>query len=131
MQIRPDEITQILKSQLADFDKRLDVSETGTVVAVGDGVAKVYGLEKAMAGELIEFGAGVQGMVLNLEDETGVVNIVCSRGLWKAFRPVARESAALIVRGMLQRSVDGVLSIVADKLEALEFVGAHQSRDFR
>ena len=70
MQIRPDEITQILKSQLADFDKRLDVSETGTVVAVGDGVAKIYGLEKAMAGELIDFGGGVQGMVLNLEDES-------------------------------------------------------------
>ena len=70
MQIRPDEITQILKSQLADFDKRLDVSETGTVVTVGDGVAKIYGLEKAMAGELVEFGAGVQGMVLNLEEES-------------------------------------------------------------
>jgi len=68
---------------------------------------------------------------LNLEDETGVVNIVCSRGLWTAFRPVARESAALIVRGILQRSPDGVLSIVADRLETLEFAGAHQSRDFR
>jgi len=69
MQIRPDEITQILKSQLANFEKRLDVSETGTVVAVGDGVAKVYGLEKAMAGELVDFGGGVSGMVLNLEEE--------------------------------------------------------------
>ena len=69
MQIRPEEITQILKSQLADFEKRLDVSETGTVTAVGDGVARVYGLEKAMAGELVEFGGGVTGMVLNLEEE--------------------------------------------------------------
>ena len=47
MQIRPEEITQILKTQLSQFEKRLDVSETGTVVSVGDGVAKVYGLEKA------------------------------------------------------------------------------------
>ncbi|MCC7440128.1 MAG: F0F1 ATP synthase subunit alpha [Bdellovibrionales bacterium] len=70
MLIRPEEITQILKSQLADFEKKLDISETGTVVAVGDGVAKVYGLEKAMAGELIDFGSGVLGMVLNLEEET-------------------------------------------------------------
>ena len=69
MQIRPEEITQILKTQLADFEKKLDVSETGTVVAVGDGVAKVYGLEKAMAGELVDFG-NVQGMVLNLEEES-------------------------------------------------------------
>ncbi|MCM2277984.1 MAG: F0F1 ATP synthase subunit alpha [Oligoflexia bacterium] len=70
MQIRPEEITQILKSQLANFEKKLDVSETGTVVTVGDGVAKVYGLEKAMAGELVDFGGGVAGMVLNLEEES-------------------------------------------------------------
>ncbi len=70
MQIRPEEITQILKSQLSNFEKRLDVSETGTVVAVGDGVAKVYGLEKAMAGELVDFGGGISGMILNLEEES-------------------------------------------------------------
>src|ERR1700733_7448177 len=70
MQIRPEEITQILKNQLSNFDKRLDVSETGTVVAVGDGVAKVYVLEKAMAGELVDFGGGVRGMILNLEEES-------------------------------------------------------------
>jgi F-type H+/Na+-transporting ATPase subunit alpha len=71
VQIRPEEITQILKNQLMDFEKKLDVSETGTVVTVGDGVAKVFGLEKAMAGELVDFGGGVSGMVLNLE-EAGV-----------------------------------------------------------
>ena len=76
VQIRPEEITQILKSQLADFEKKLDVSETGTVVTVGDGVAKIYGLEKAMAGELVEFGHGVQGMVLNLEEESVGVAIL-------------------------------------------------------
>ena len=70
MQIRPEEITQILKTQLSNFEKRLDVSETGTVVSVGDGVAKIYGLEKAMAGELVDFGDGVGGMVLNLEEES-------------------------------------------------------------
>src|SRR5690242_5862707 len=70
MQIRPEEITQILKSQLANFEKKLDVSETGTVVNVGDGVAKVYGLDKAMAGELVDFGGGIRGMVLNLEEES-------------------------------------------------------------
>lgn len=69
MQIRSDEIVQILKSQLADYDKRLDVSETGTVTSIGDGVAKVYGLEKAMSGELVDFGSNVYGMVLNLETE--------------------------------------------------------------
>ena len=56
VQIRPEEITQILKGQLAEFDKKLDISEVGTVVTVGDGVAKIYGLEKAMSGELVDFG---------------------------------------------------------------------------
>src|SRR5579872_6453059 len=68
MQIRPEEITEILKTQLASFEKKLDVSETGSVISVGDGVAKVYGLEKAMAGELVDFGGGASGMVLNLEE---------------------------------------------------------------
>jgi F-type H+-transporting ATPase subunit alpha len=76
MQIRPEEITQILKTQLASFEKKLDVSETGTVVTVGDGVAKVYGLEKAMAGELVDFGGGVSGMVLNLEEECVGITIL-------------------------------------------------------
>jgi error-prone DNA polymerase len=68
---------------------------------------------------------------LNLEDETGVVNVLCSKGLWKAYRTVARESPALIVRGILQRSPDGVTTIAADRLEPLEFAGEHRSRDFR
>src|SRR4051794_5577582 len=76
MQIRPEEITQILKNQLSNFEKRLDVSETGTVVSVGDGVAKVYGLEKAMAGELVDFGGGVSGMILNLEEESAGIAIL-------------------------------------------------------
>jgi len=76
MQIRPEEITQILKSQLKDFDKKLDISETGSVISVGDGVAKIYGLEKVMAGELVDFGSGVFGMVLNLEEESVGVAIL-------------------------------------------------------
>ncbi len=76
MQIRPEEITQILKAQLSDFEKKLDVSETGTVVSVGDGVAKIYGLEKAMAGELVDFGKETYGMVLNLEEESVGVAIL-------------------------------------------------------
>jgi F-type H+-transporting ATPase subunit alpha len=76
MQIRPEEITQILKTQLKDFDKKLDISETGTVITVGDGVAKIYGLEKAMSGELVDFGGGVFGMVLNLEEDAVGVAIL-------------------------------------------------------
>jgi F-type H+-transporting ATPase subunit alpha len=92
MQIRPEEITQILKSQLANFEKKLDVSETGTVVAVGDGVAKVYGLEKAMAGELVDFGGGVSGMVLNLEEESVGIAILGDDTLIKEGSNVKRTN---------------------------------------
>lgn len=70
MQVRADEISAIIREQLAGFEADLDVSETGTVVSIGDGVARIYGLEKAMAGELIVFPGDVMGMVLNLEEDT-------------------------------------------------------------
>jgi F-type H+-transporting ATPase subunit alpha len=72
--VRPDEVSAILKKQLKDFTKETDMYEVGTVLQVGDGIARVYGLEKVMAGELVEFPHGVMGMVLNLEeDNVGVV----------------------------------------------------------
>ncbi len=71
--IKAEEITQIISRQIKDYEKKLDVSETGTVLSVGDGVARVYGVENAMAMELLEFPGGILGMVLNLEtDNVGV-----------------------------------------------------------
>ena len=67
---------------------------------------------------------------LNLEDETGLINIICTTGVWKRHRRVARESAALIVRGMLERSPEGVVSVLADHFETLSIVGKTVSRDF-
>ena len=72
--VRPDEVSAILKKQLKDFHKETDVYEAGTVLQVGDGIARVHGLEKVMAGELVEFPHEVMGMVLNLEeDNVGVI----------------------------------------------------------
>jgi F-type H+-transporting ATPase subunit alpha len=68
-EISAQEITQIIKAQLAGQERGVDVDEVGTVVSVGDGVARVFGLEKAMAGELLEFPNGVFGLALNLEEE--------------------------------------------------------------
>ena len=74
MEIKADEITEILKRQLAGFEKSIDVAEVGTVLSVGDGIARVYGLDKAMAGELVDFGHDLYGLALNLEeDNVGVV----------------------------------------------------------
>ena len=69
MNIKPGEITDILKREIREYDREIDVAETGTVLSAGDGIARVYGLDNALAGELVEFGDGVRGMVLNLEED--------------------------------------------------------------
>src|SRR6187399_1605367 len=75
MEIRPAEISEILKKQIAAFDTEANIAETGQVLSVGDGIARVFGLQNVMAGEMVEFpGAGLRGMALNLEtDNVGVV----------------------------------------------------------
>ena len=67
MDIKPAEITDILKREIREYDRDIDVAETGTVLSSGDGIARVFGLAKAMAGELVEFPGDINGMVLNLE----------------------------------------------------------------
>ena len=69
MEIRPDEITTIIKKQIESFEATVELEEVGQVVQVGDGIARVYGLEKVMAGELVEFRGGLLGMALNLEED--------------------------------------------------------------
>ncbi len=74
MAIRPEEITNIIKEKIEKFDSSIDVSEVGTVIQVGDGIARVYGLNNVKASELVDFGHGVKGMALNLEyDNVGCV----------------------------------------------------------
>ena len=70
LSIRADEISRVLKEQIKNYSKDLEVTESGTVLSVGDGVARVYGLDGAMAGELVEFPGNVFGMVLNLEEDS-------------------------------------------------------------
>jgi F-type H+/Na+-transporting ATPase subunit alpha len=73
-QIRADEITSILRQEIENYDKAMDVSETGSVISVGDGIARVHGLERVMSGELISFPHGVSGIAMNLEeDQVGAV----------------------------------------------------------
>src|SRR5574342_147758 len=69
MDIKPGEITDILKREIREYDREIDVAETGTVLSIGDGIARVYGLENVMAGELVEFPGNIHGMVLNLEED--------------------------------------------------------------
>ena len=76
MELKAEEISQIIKEQITDYDKKVELSETGVVLSVGDGISRVYGLEKAMAMELVEFPGNVLGLVLNLEEDNVGVAIM-------------------------------------------------------
>src|SRR3974390_93179 len=69
--IRADEITSILRQEIENYERAIDVSEVGAVISVGDGIARIHGLEKVMAGELIEFPHGVSGIAMNPEEDQG------------------------------------------------------------
>ncbi len=112
MEIRPAEISDILKKQIASFDTEANVAETGQVLSVGDGIARVFGLENVMAGELVEFpAAGLTGMALNLEsDNVGVVIFGDDRGIREG-DTVSRTRRIVDVpvgKGLLGRVVDGL-----------------------
>src|SRR5512143_2378953 len=111
MEIRAAEISAILKQQIENFGNDADVAEVGTVLSVGDGVARVHGLDKVQAGEMVEFPGGIRGMALNLEsDNVGVVIFGDDRTI-KEGDTVKRTGAIVDVpvgRGLLGRVVDGL-----------------------
>jgi len=69
MEIKADEISRIIEQKISGFEREIDLKETGVIISIGDGIARIYGLENAMAGELLEFPYGIAGMVLNLEED--------------------------------------------------------------
>lgn len=82
MNLRPEEISSVIKEQIKRYASQLEVSDVGTVIQVADGIARIHGLEKAMQGELLEFPGEVYGMVLNLEeDNVGAVLLGDSRNI--------------------------------------------------
>ncbi|WP_237213550.1 F0F1 ATP synthase subunit alpha [Falsiroseomonas oryziterrae] len=112
MEIRPAEISEILKQQIAGFDAEANVAEVGTVLTVGDGIARVYGLQNVMAGELVEFpSSGLKGMALNLEtDNVGIVIFGDDKSVREG-DTVSRTGSIVDVpvgKGLLGRVVDGL-----------------------
>jgi len=109
VEVRPDEVSAILRQQLAGFKSESELEEVGTVLQVGDGIARVYGLTKVQSGELVEFGNGLQGIVLNLEeDNVGVVLLGQSDEI-KEGDTVKRTNKIASIKvgeGMLGRVVD-------------------------
>ncbi|MCF8467447.1 MAG: F0F1 ATP synthase subunit alpha [Sneathiella sp.] len=111
MDIRAAEISEILKQQIAGFDTQAEVSEVGQVLSVGDGVARVYGLDNIQAGEMVEFPGGIKGLALNLEtDNVGVVIFGSDRDIREG-DTVKRTGAIVetgVGKGLLGRVVDGL-----------------------
>ncbi|MDH4983327.1 F0F1 ATP synthase subunit alpha [Hyphomicrobium sp. D-2] len=111
MDIRAAEISSILKDQIKNFGKEAEVSEIGQVLSVGDGIARVYGLDNVQAGEMVEFPGGIRGMALNLEaDNVGIVIFGDDRGI-KEGDTVKRTGAIVEVpvgKGLLGRVVDAL-----------------------
>ena len=82
LDLRPNEITEIIKQQIKNYNQKIEETDTGTVVTVGDGIARIHGLEKCMSGELLEFPNGIKGMALNLEqDFVGAVMLGSDRDI--------------------------------------------------
>src|SRR5271155_2318557 len=112
MDIRPAEISEILRKQIASFDTEANVAETGQVLSVGDGIARIFGLQNVMAGELVEFpSAGLPGLALNLEtDNVGVVIFGDDRAIREG-DTVSRTGRIVDVpvgKGLLGRVVDAL-----------------------
>ncbi len=111
MEIRAAEISEILKKQIADFGAQADVAEIGQVLSIGDGVARVYGLDNVQAGEMVEFPGGIKGMALNLEaDNVGVVVFGSDRSIKEG--DIVRRTGEIVEvptgKELLGRVVDGL-----------------------
>jgi F-type H+-transporting ATPase subunit alpha len=109
--IRPDEISAILKQQIEDYDKSVSVSNVGTVLQIGDGIARVYGLQQVMAGELVQFEDGTEGIALNLEDDNvGVVLMGEGRGIQEGstVKATGKIAAVPVGEAMLGRVVNAL-----------------------
>jgi F-type H+-transporting ATPase subunit alpha len=111
MDIQAAEISAILKKQIAEFDKQTDVAEVGQVISVGDGIARIYGLDNVQAGEMVEFPGGIRGMALNLEsDNVGVVIFGDDRDIREG--DIVKRTGAIVEvpvgKELLGRVVDGL-----------------------
>jgi F-type H+-transporting ATPase subunit alpha len=109
--IKVEEISQLIKTQIKGFEKEIDIQEVGTVISVGDGIARIYGLEKAMSGELLEFPGNLYGMVLNLEEDNVGAAILGSDHTIKEGDTVKRTGKIVEVpvgKGLLGRVVNAL-----------------------
>jgi F-type H+/Na+-transporting ATPase subunit alpha len=127
MQIKAEEISQIIEGQIKNFDQKVEMSETGVVLSVGDGIARVYGVQNAMAMELLEFPGGVKGMVLNLEEDNVGVALLGEDTEINEGDPVKRTGTIFSVP-----VGDAVMGRVLDPLgQPIDGLGPVEAKDIR
>lgn len=132
MEIRADEISRIIEQKISGFEKEVNLQETGVIISIGDGIARIYGLENAMAGELLEFPHNITGMVLNLEeDNIGAVVFgedykIKEGDLAKRTGKIARVPVG---ESLIGRVVDGLGNPIDGKgaIEAKEYRNVEQT----
>src|ERR1700722_16189529 len=125
-QIRADEISPVLREEIENYERAVDVSETGSVISVGDGIARIYGLENVMSGELIQFKGGVSGIALNLEEEdVGAVLLGDYSNIKEGdeVRRTGRIMSIPVGEGMIWRVIDALGQPIDGKgpIETTEF----------
>lgn len=134
MKINPSEITNILKDQIKNFGTEVEVSEVGQVLTVGDGIARVYGLDNVQAGEMVQFSEGTKGMALNLETENVGVVIFGDDSKIKEGDIVKRTGSIVDVavgKSLLGRVVDGLGNPIDGKALLIKTQSEKESRSKR
>ena len=130
MNLRPEEISRIIKEQIRSYGSKTDQAEVGTVVLVGDGIARVWGLDNCMANELLTFEGGAEGMALNLEEDAVSVVLLSGEDTLKE-GSVARRTGKVVsvpvgdamlgrVVNALGRPIDGLGQIFTDEVRPIE-----------
>ena len=110
-QIKADEITKLIRAQIENYESQVSVDEVGTIISLGDGIARIHGLDKVMAGELIDFGHGVAGIAMNLEeDQVGAVVLGEYTDIKEGgeVKRTGRIMAVPVGQGMVGRVVDAL-----------------------
>ena len=130
MKIKPEEVSKIIRSEIENYKNKIDISNTGTVLEVGDGIARIYGLSDAMSGELLEFENGATGMALNLEESNigavifgetiGIKEGSLVKGTGKVAQVPAGEELLGRVVDALGNAIDGKGEIKASKYMPIE-----------
>jgi F-type H+-transporting ATPase subunit alpha len=127
MDIKPGEISDILKREIKDYGRKIDVAETGTVLSVGDGIARVYGLDQVMAGELVEFEGSLSGLVLNLEEDNVGIAVMGETTHVREGDPV-RRTGRIIEVPVGERLVGRVVGALGNPIDGKGAIEVEETR---